>query len=176
MRKLFAGLLMMSMAACANQQSQLRPVAVPIANNDVIRFELKSWGRTTEAWSIAPTGVGTYGERTPKEGGPSAPYQFEWRDFDQGPEAYRAISRAIGSMPDPIPSHFDCENRMNDAPLAILRETRGAETREIEVYQGCYDRAYLAFGEDFDAITAKVRLWGLAQPIDRVDKFNAEGP
>lgn len=166
---------MMSLGACTNVQSPARSVAVPVANNDIIRLELTSWGRATEAWSIAPTGVGTYGKRTPKDGGPYAPYQFEWHDFDQGPDAYRAISRAISSMPNPVPSHLDCENRMNDAPLASLRETRGAETREIEVYRGCYDPAYLAFAEDFDAITAKVRAWGLAQPVGRVVNFNAEG-
>ena len=136
---------------------------------DMIAFEVKSWGRPVTSWRLLADGSGSWTEVVHDEGAPPDGYRLVWHEFASGEDGYRQVETILSRLPDSIPDHDECSNRMADLPYGTLRLTRGATTVEVAWNSGCMDDGYRTFIETLKAADTAVATWGRAGWILRTE-------
>ena len=159
---------MSSSAVAAPQESTAEPPRGP--KWDMIRFEVKSWGKQVYSWQFGPRYGGVHIENVTTEDVQPRELMIAYRTLEADPTGYRQLERILDGLPIPAPDSAECENFIPDLVYGTIRLTRGATTTEISWNSGCQDRGYLPFlGVLRDADTL-VSGWAKDVPIRRTEK------
>lgn len=141
----------------------------PAPSWDMIRFEVKSWGRDVYSWQFTPRYGGVHMEFAMPNKGQSQERTIAYRPLPEDESRYGDLEAIIAKLPLPAPDTTGCKDLLPDLVYGTIRLTRGATTKEISWNSSCQDKDYAMFLAVLREADTLVRVWMKDIPVARTE-------